>query len=65
MQLQVRGLNVYVTYGEDGYITIVCDGPITITAPEINITGNMNVQGNIHATGTIIDEGGNTNHHQH
>ncbi|WP_333656287.1 hypothetical protein [Dissulfurispira sp.] len=65
MQLTVKGLNINVTQGEDGFITITCDGPITVTAPEINITGNLNVAGNIHATGTIIDEGGNTNHHGH
>ncbi len=65
MQLTVKGLNVHVIQGEDGYITITCDGPITITAPEINITGNVNVDGNINASGNIIDGGNNTNHHTH
>jgi len=37
---------------------IVIQGPV-------NIIGNLEVQGNIHATGAIIDEGGNTNHHSH
>jgi len=29
------------------------------------LIGNLYVEGNIHATGSIIDEGGNTNHHGH
>jgi phage baseplate assembly protein gpV len=65
MKLTVKGLNINVTQGEDGFITITCDGPITITAPEISVAGNLNVNGNIYATGTIIDDGGNTNHHSH
>ncbi len=31
----------------------------------ISINGDLDVDGNIHATGTIIDEQGNTNHHSH
>jgi len=31
----------------------------------VTIVGNVEVQGNIHATGTIIDDSGNTNHHVH
>lgn len=54
---------------------------ITIQAPIINmkggspaegwfegnfrLIGNLEVQGNIYATGSIIDAGGNTNHHSH
>ena len=54
---------------------------ITIEAPILNIKGgsptegilegnfkligNLEVEGNIHATGAIIDESGNTNHHSH
>jgi len=29
------------------------------------LIGNLEVNGNIHATGTIIDDSGNTNHHSH
>ena len=29
------------------------------------ITGNVQVNGNIDATGTIMDAGGNSNHHSH
>lgn len=54
---------------------------ITIQAPSINmrggspaegyfegnfrLIGNLEVDGNIHATGSIIDDAGNTNHHSH
>lgn len=38
---------------------------ITIIAPTVTIIGNLEVVGNIHATGTIMDEMGNTNHHSH
>lgn len=64
-----------------GQIYIKSATNITIQAPSINmkggspaegwfegyfrIIGNLEVQGNIHATGSIIDEGGNTNHHSH
>lgn len=66
MQMTVKGMNIHVQHNEvDGYLTVVCDGPITITASEINFTGNLNVTGNIEATGTITDGQGNTNHHSH
>lgn len=32
---------------------------------DFRLIGNLYVEGNIHATGSIIDEGGNTNHHSH
>lgn len=32
---------------------------------DVKIVGNVEVEGNIHATGTIIDDSGNTNHHSH
>jgi hypothetical protein len=31
----------------------------------VKIKGNLDVDGSIHASGTIIDELGNTNHHRH
>lgn len=40
-------------------------GDWTITAPTVTIKGNLEVIGNVHATGSIIDDGGNTNHHSH
>jgi phage baseplate assembly protein V len=48
-----------------GTVHIKSAGSITIQAPTLNIIGNLEVQGNIHATGSIIDEGGNTPHHSH
>ncbi|MBI4621034.1 MAG: baseplate assembly protein [Desulfobacterales bacterium] len=62
-----------------GAWTIIADGTVTIQAPSIVlngalsaggaganlISGDLNVDGNIQATGTIIDSGGNTNHHSH
>lgn len=38
---------------------------LTITASTVTIIGNLEVVGNIHATGTIMDEMGNANHHSH
>lgn len=64
-----------------GQIYIKSSTNITLIAPAINmrggspaegwfegdfrLIGNLEVQGNIYATGSIIDEGGNTNHHSH
>lgn len=38
---------------------------IDIKTKVINISGDVEVKGNIHASGTIIDDSGNTNHHGH
>ncbi|WP_176480124.1 phage baseplate assembly protein [Mesorhizobium sp. WSM3859] len=38
---------------------------ITMTGGTWNLKGNLNVDGNIFATGSIIDTTGNTNHHSH
>lgn len=40
-------------------------GDWTINCPTLTLNGNLEVNGNIHATGTIIDDAGNTNHHSH
>jgi phage gp45-like len=40
-------------------------GDWTITAPTVKIIGNLEVEGDIHATGKIIDAGGNTSNHSH
>jgi len=45
---------------------INCVGEVNIIAAQgVKIQGDINITGNIHATGAIIDEGGNTNHHSH
>lgn len=38
---------------------------VTMTGGTWNIKGDLNVDGNITATGSIIDTTGNTNHHSH
>ena len=38
---------------------------ITMTGGTWNLKGNLNVDGDIFATGSIIDTTGNTNHHSH
>ncbi|HCL5251816.1 TPA: phage baseplate assembly protein V [Salmonella enterica] len=46
-------------------IVIEVKTSISITAPQVAIKGNVNVDGSINASGSIIDAGGNTNHHSH
>lgn len=46
-------------------VNVVAGQSVTITTPTVFINGNVEVKGNIHATGTIIDDSGNTNHHSH
>lgn len=64
-----------------GQVFIKSSSRIIIQAPQISmrggspaegvfegnfrLIGNLDVEGNIHASGSIIDEGGNTNHHSH
>lgn len=71
----------YRVYVSDGEIELIAKKKVTIKAPiirmqgfspsdiafegDFRIIGNVYVEGNIHATGVIIDEGGNTNHHSH
>lgn len=38
---------------------------VTVEAPISHFTGNINVTGNITASGTIMDGSGNSNHHSH
>jgi phage baseplate assembly protein V len=62
----------FVEYDETtGTLTADVPGLMNLKAPLINtqgdvaIQGNLSVTGNISATGTVIDGGGNTNHHSH
>ncbi|CAD7036347.1 hypothetical protein RHAB21_02513 [Pseudorhizobium halotolerans] len=58
-------------YDANGNIISLVGTKIRLVAPlfefvgDVTIKGNLNVDGNIHATGTIIDVAGNTNHHTH
>jgi len=45
-----------------GNLSVTADGG---GAGESAFKGNLNVEGNISATGTIMDTSGNTNHHSH
>ncbi|WP_433886056.1 phage baseplate assembly protein V [Pseudomonas vranovensis] len=53
-------------------ITIQSGEPVVVKAPSANLVipqvtldGNLQVNGNVNATGTIMDAGGNSNHHSH
>lgn len=67
MRVVIQGLNVKVTrHPEDGYVTIESESDLTIIAPAgVNVVGDVRVEGNITASGKIIDATGNTNHHSH
>ncbi len=54
-----------------GEVDLIAATKVSVTAPEILLTGhvmiqgNVDVQGNVNASGNIIDGGMNTNHHSH
>lgn len=52
-------------YDANGNIISLVGTKIRLVAPVFEFVGDIEVDGNIHATGTIIDEAGNTNHHTH
>ena len=58
-------------YDASGNIISLVGTKIRLVAPlfefigSVTIEGDLDVTGNIHATGTIIDDAGNTNHHDH
>lgn len=37
----------------------------TLEIPQVTLNGNLQVNGDINATGSIMDAGGNSNHHNH
>lgn len=56
------GRNITVEAGEP----VVVKAPsATLDIPQVALNGNLQVNGNINATGTIIDVGGNSSHHSH
>lgn len=56
------GRNITVEAGEP----VVVKAPsATLDIPQVALNGNLQVNGNINATGTIMDAGGNSNHHSH
>lgn len=50
---------------ESGEAVVVKAPAATLEIPQITLAGNLQVNGNINATGTITDAGGNSNHHSH
>ena len=53
-------------------ITVEADEPLVVKAPsatleilQVTLNGNLQVNGDINAAGTIMDAGGNSNHHSH
>ncbi|UZE21860.1 phage baseplate assembly protein V [Pseudomonas sp. B21-056] len=50
---------------ESGEPVVVKAPSATLEIPQVALNGNLQVNGDINATGTIIDAGGNSNHHSH
>lgn len=63
-----------------GVLALVCVGainieaaqPVTVKAPAVTLntaqatlTGSLQVDGNVNVAGTVMDAGGNSNHHSH
>lgn len=63
-----------------GALAVVCVGTVTVEAgqpvlvkapavtldtPQTTLEGDLQVNGNVSATGSIMDAGGNSNHHSH
>lgn len=59
-----KGNTILLNSASDA-LNISVNRVVNITAPETIVHGNLSVIGNISATGTIIDAGGNSNHHGH
>jgi len=54
----------YIKIDASGNIKIKCKGNLDIES-SVNIKGDLSIDGNINATGKIIDSEGNTNNHTH
>lgn len=50
---------------ESGEPVVVKAPAATLAIPQVTLDGNLQVNGNISATGSILDVGGNSNHHIH
>lgn len=56
------GRNITVESGE----SVVVKAPLaTLDIPQVTLNGDLRVNGNVNATGVIMDVGGNSNHHHH
>ena len=54
----------YITI-EAGEQLVVKAPSATLEIPQLTLNGNLQVNGDIKAAGTIMDAGGNSNHHSH
>jgi hypothetical protein len=63
----IRAENTFGTFVEinKNIINMSASEAINMITPIVNMTTNLQVNGSIHANGTIIDDSGNTNHHKH
>ncbi|MDD1016829.1 phage baseplate assembly protein V [Pseudomonas rubra] len=50
---------------EAGQPVVVMAPSATLRIPQVTLEGNLQVNGNINATGAVMDAGGNSNHHSH
>jgi len=50
---------------ESGEPVVIKAPSASLAIPEVALKGNLQVDGNIYATGEIKDVGGNSNHHSH
>ncbi|MDU9392154.1 phage baseplate assembly protein V [Pseudomonas sp. zfem002] len=50
---------------ETGEPVIVKAPAVNLQVPQVTLDGNLQVNGDISATGTVMDAGGNSNHHSH
>lgn len=55
-----------------GNVTVDSGGPVVLKAPsaildvqQVTLNGDLQVNGNVNATGVVMDVGGNSNHHHH
>ncbi|QZD72860.1 phage baseplate assembly protein V [Pseudomonas sp. 3-2] len=50
---------------ESGESVLVVAPSVTLDSSQVTLNGDLQVIGNINATGAILDSGGNSNHHKH
>lgn len=56
------GRGITVESGE----SVVVKAPLaTLDIPQVTLNGNLQVNGDINTTGSVMDVGGNSNHHKH
>lgn len=63
----IRAENAFGTFIEinKNSINMSASVNINLNTPKVNITGDLQVDSDIHANGSVVDDSGNTNHHSH